>query len=163
MGRKHAGEGKQVYFCVAVLIFLAAAGCCALGPVGAKVEDPWTHLALGRSFFAEGDYANALRQDERAVALAARGPVAQEALLYMGLIYAHPANPERDYAKSVICLRESAENYPNSPFAELARIVVTILEQNDELSRTAERLSATIKALGKVDTGIEKKETGLYA
>lgn len=171
MGRKHAGEGKQVYFSVAVLIFLALAGC-ALGPRRGKVEDPWTHLALGRSFFAEGDYANALRQDERAASLGAGSPVAEEALLSMGLIYAHPANPKRDYAQSAAYFREVAESYPKSAFAREARIMVAILQQNgelsrtveelsatnDELSRTVERLSATIEALKRVDMGIEKKK-----
>jgi len=145
---------------------------CALGPGRAKVEDPWTHLALGRNFFAEGDYANALRQHEWAASLAAGRPVAQEALLYMGLIYADPANPKRDYAKSATYFKELAENYPKSPFAEQAKIMATILPQNVELNRTVERLSATnaelnrtverlnatIEALKRVDMGIEQKK-----
>jgi hypothetical protein len=76
----------------------------------------------------------------------------------MGLIYAHPANPERDYAKSVIYFRELAENSPKSPFGEQAKIMATILQQADELSRTVERLSATIEALKRIDMEIEKKE-----
>lgn len=170
MGGKHAGEGKQVHFCVAVLIFLAVAGC-ALGPVTTKVEDPGTHLALGRTFFAEGDYANALRQDELAASLAPGRPVAQEALLYMGLIYAYPANPKRDYARSAAYFKAAAEGYPKSPSGQQAKIMAAVLHQteelsrtverltatNAELSRTAEKLSATIEALTKVDMGIERK------
>ncbi len=106
----------------------------------------------------KGDYGTALKESEKAVSFASNGPVAEEALFYMGLIYAHPGNPNRDYGKSFFYLKKLTENNPRSLFGEQAKIVMKILQQNEELSRTVERLNAAITAFKKVDVGIEEKK-----
>lgn len=147
MGRKQARAGKPVRLCIAALILLVVSGCSAIlqGSKANDGNDGRVHLDLARKSFVEGDYRTALRESEKATLSASSGPVAEEALLYMGLIYAHPANPNRDYGKSVSYLKKLIDGNQRSLFGEQAKIVVRILQQNDELGRTVERLNATVE------------------
>lgn len=163
MGGKQAGARKQVYICVAVLICLSLAGCShwPLNTINwgeAKGGDPAAHLALGRRLFGKGDLPGALREYERVPSPAASTDASQEALLCAGLIYMDPASPKRDYGKSAAYFRRLVESNPKSPFAGQARIMLTIIRENDESSRAIERLKGLIEAAKKVDIGIEDKK-----
>ena len=168
MGGKQVRSGKYVYLLTAVLISLFMTGCTLMShkkpdveeaaAVRTPEEDAGTHLTVGRQLFAEGEYDEALKEEERAASLANGGPVAEEALLYTGLIYAHPSNPKRDYGKSAAYFKKLVKNHPKSPLVEQAKIMIAILRENEELGRTIEKLSAIIEAWKKVDIGIEGKK-----
>jgi hypothetical protein len=121
-------------------------------PKTAGGEDGRDHLILGRELFAQGEFESAFYEHQRAISVAGRGPVAEEALLYMGLICAHPANPKRDYARSAAYFKELAKGDPTSPFVEQANVLISILQSNERLYRTVQRLTATIDTMKKADT-----------
>jgi hypothetical protein len=164
VGRKQDRAWKQVYLCVAILISLALAGCTFMPPPvtnspGAKKDDHTTSLAAGRKLFGQGDFAAALRELEKASSSPCANPdVSQEILLLSGLIWMDPANPKRDYGKSATFFRKLVENNSNSPFAAQARILVALMKENDESTRTIERLKGLIEAAKKVDIGIDEKK-----
>ncbi len=122
-----------------------------------REDDAETHLALGRELFAEGNFLDALKEQEQAASLAADGPVAEEALVYMGLIYAYPANPRRDPAKSAACLKKLAGSQAASAFVEEARVLLAILHENEQSARTIRKLHAIIRQTRQVDMRIEDK------
>ncbi|HAR95277.1 MAG TPA: hypothetical protein DCR97_04855 [Deltaproteobacteria bacterium] len=93
-------------------------------------------------------------------------------MFYCGLIYAHPANPKRDYARSMEYLKKASEGYAKGAFTEQANVMLSIMKENKELNRTVERsktsleesnrliekLKALIEASKKVDIEIEDKK-----
>lgn len=167
MGGKQFRTRKQVHFCIAVLISLATACCSTVLPPApikpsqegrTKGEEALMHLALGRRLFAERDFVRALQEHEKVSSLVQNGPINEEALLYTGLIYVDPANPRRDYARSIGYFKKLSEGYPKSPYAEQAKIMIAIIRENEESIRTIERLKALIEAAKKVDIGIEDRK-----
>jgi hypothetical protein len=136
--------------------------CFGCAPVAEqpKGDDEWKHLATGKRLFAESDFRGALREHEKVLSFTDKGPAAEEALLSMGLTYAHPANPRKDFAKAAQYFKRLAKNHPKSPVVEQARIILSILQENDELSRTIDRLNGIIEESKKVDIGIEDKKRG---
>jgi len=106
------------------------------------------------------------------ISLAGKKVLVDEALFYIGLIHAHPANPARDYGKSMVSFRRLITDYPGSPMVEQAKIVVGLLHENDKLNRTTDklnniidkqkkmvdRLNNIIDELKQVDIGVERKK-----
>ena len=149
MGRKRSGARKQIYLCVAILIFLSPLACSLSKMMSTKMVDATgdearAHLVLGKIYLAQGEYRGALKENEKVISLAGKDVPVDEALFYMGLIYAHPANSARDYGKSMVSFRRLIRDYPGSPLVEQAKTIVGLLQENDTLDRTTDKLSKTI-------------------
>jgi tetratricopeptide (TPR) repeat protein len=168
MGRKRAGERKQIRFCFAVLIVLCLSACTFSKMIETKIigstrfnaadREAREHLVLGRSFFAQGDYGSALKENEKALSLAGNISPADEALFFIGLISVYPANPSKDYGKSVLSFKKLIKDHPKSPLVEEAKAIVGILQENDKLNRTIDQLNTVIEELKKVDIRVEQKK-----
>jgi tetratricopeptide (TPR) repeat protein len=170
MGRKPSGTRKPIHLCVALLIFLIPLACALSQPMETKITDTTgqearAHLTLGRKLLAQGEYAQALRENEKVLSLAGRDIPRDESLFSIGLIHAHPANPARDYGKSLASFRRLLKDYPGSPLEEQARILTGLLQENEKLDRTVERLDRTVERLNtvinelkKVDIGVDQKK-----
>ncbi len=117
-------------------------------------------MLLGRKLYAAGDLIGALAAYHKASSLVTDGPVAEEALFSLGLVYAHAANPKRDYGRSAAFFRKLAGAFPEGTFTEQARVFTAILRENEELSRKVERLNDIIEQSKKVDIGIEDRKRG---
>ncbi len=163
MGGKPSGRGKQIYLCVAILIFLGLSACSfnrmtSTTMVDVTGEEALAHLAQGRKFLARGDYRNALKENENVLSLAGRNTPVDEALFYVGLIHALPVNPARNYGKSVVVFKRLIKEYPGSAWIEQAKAMVDLLQENDNLSRRVDRLNHIIGELKKVDIGVDQKK-----
>jgi outer membrane protein assembly factor BamD (BamD/ComL family) len=150
MGRKRSGSRKQIYLCVAVLIFLSPLACSLSKTISTKMADATgdearVHLVLGKTYLAQGEYKDALKENEKVISLAGKNVPVDEALFYVGLIYAHPANSARDYGKSMISFRRLIRDYPGSPLVEQAKTVVGILQENNTLDRSIDKLNRIIE------------------
>jgi tetratricopeptide (TPR) repeat protein len=165
MGRKQSGRRKQICLCVAILIFLTPLSCTfseimRTRTVNATGDEAWTHLVLARKCLARGDYGSALRENEKVISLAGKNLPVDEPLLNIGVIYAHPANPARDYEKSQASFRRLIRDYPESPLIEQAKTMVGLQQENDKLNHTVDRLSNTIdelkKTVAKLNTVIDE-------
>lgn len=57
------------------------------------------------------------------------------ALFDLALLYAHYANPRRDYKKSLSCFNRLIKEHPESPIIEEAKIWVNLLEMLEKTQR----------------------------
>ncbi len=121
----------------------------------AKSDAAHTHLVTARKLFLDGDYAGALREYESVLSASADGPAAEEALLSMGLIWAHPANPRRNYRTSALYLKRLTRLHVKSIFVEQARVLAHILRENSKAADRIKKLRAVLEGLEKVDIEIE--------
>ncbi len=98
------------------------------------------YLLRSQKLIAQGNYEEAVGENQRVLALSDPRSLKDEALFNLGLIYAHPRNPQKDIQKSLEYFRRLIKNYPKSPFVEQANIWVSVLEENEELNHILERL-----------------------
>ncbi|HYQ61439.1 MAG TPA: hypothetical protein VEP29_10315 [Desulfatiglandales bacterium] len=68
-----------------------------------------------------------MRESQDILARSPRTPPGDEALMNMGLICAHYANPKRDYKKALGYFMRIEKEFPRSPFVEEAKIWVSVL------------------------------------
>ena len=115
-------------------------------------------LSHGQELLARGDYEGALRENQKVLSLSSGKPPEDEALFNMGLIYAHPGNPKRDYGKSLGFLKKMMRDYPKSPWGEQAKIWTGVLQENEKLNKTIEKLHHVIEESKQVDIEIEEKK-----
>ncbi len=163
MGTERSGRRKLLHFCAALLIFLVPLGCTLSQLMSAKFadtgrEEALAHLALGRKLLVQGEYAHALKENEKVLSVVGRDIPRDESLFYIGLIHAHPANPARDYGKSLASFRRLLKDYPGSALTEQTKILTGLLQENDKLDRTVERLNTVIDELKKVDISVDQKK-----
>jgi tetratricopeptide (TPR) repeat protein len=162
MGGKRSGKRQYIHLCIAILIFLIPLGCAfdqmmSTKMVDASGEEARAHLTLGRKFFAEGNFADALKENEKVLSLAGRNMPIDEALLSIALIHTHVANPARDYGKSLVAFRKLINDYPRSFPAQQAKVIMDLIHDVDNFNRRVERLNHIIDELQKAVTGIDAK------
>ena len=162
MGGKRFGKRKHIHLCIAVLILLIPLGCGFNQLMNTKMadasgEEARAHLALGQKFFTEGNFTGALRENETVLSLAGRNVPIDEALFSISLIYAYPDNPAKDHGKSLIALEKLIKGYSESPLVRQAKVIMGLIQDNDNFTRRVERLNNVIGELQKTDTRIEVK------
>jgi tetratricopeptide (TPR) repeat protein len=168
MGGKRTRKGKQIHLCIALVILLSPLACTLNRTMDAKIvginikdakgDEVREHLALGRKYLAQGNYGNALKENEKVISLAGDGAPADEAHFSLAVIYAYPANPAKDYGKAIFYCRKLIKDYPQSSLVEPAKTIIGILQDNDKINQTVERLNTIIEESKKVDIGIEQKK-----
>jgi tetratricopeptide (TPR) repeat protein len=168
MGGKRTGKGKQIHLCITILILLSLVACTLNRTadtriVGISIRDETgdearEHLILGRHYLAQGNYGNALKEQEKVISIAGDNSPADEALFSLAVIFAHPTNPAKDYGKSIVYCRKLIKDFPKSSLVEQAKTIIGILQENDKLNRMVERLNTIIEETTKVDIGIEQKK-----
>lgn len=180
MGRKRTRARKFIYLCTAGLIFLSLFGCASLiekDKVELKREEARKqkiqkgdlqneetlkilseHLLRARKLLEQRDFDGSLKENQKVLSLSSQHSPADEALFNMGLIYAHFGNPKKDYSKSVGFFRKLMKEYPQSPFWEQARIWTGILQENEKLSQTIQKLNQVIEESKHVDIEIEERK-----
>jgi tetratricopeptide (TPR) repeat protein len=177
MGGKRIGTGKHIYFYIAGLIFLSFWGCATIEKTKERVEVGTTpsetkeektrekekigeereqkktneYLLRGKRLLAQGDYEGSLRENQKTLSLSANRPPGDEALFNMGLIYAHPGNPKKDFGKSIDFFKRLLKDYPQSPLAEQAKIWIGVFQENEKLIQMLEKSK-------EVDIQIEEKK-----
>jgi outer membrane protein assembly factor BamD (BamD/ComL family) len=167
MGRKRSGGRQPIYLCVAILIFLSPLACSLSNMMTTKMVDATgdearAHLVRGKTYLAHGEYGNALKENEKVLSLAGKNVPVDEAIFYIGLIYAHPANSARNYGQSIISFKRLIRDYPGSPLVEQAKTMVSLLQENDKLDRTTDKLNKMLdeqkKTVDRSNTIIEDQK-----
>jgi len=177
VGRESTRTGKYLYLCLTPLMFVFFLGCAEIERSKTRVEvssaptkkteqlKSEEHLRLGQKLLARGDFEGSLREHQKAVSLSGKSPPGDEALFQIGLIYAHPDNPKKDYEKSLDQFKRLIKDYPESPWLNQARIWTGVLQENqklhqanDRLIQTNENLNQLIQKSKQVDIQIEEKK-----
>lgn len=129
MGRKPTGKGQHFYFCFALLIFLAG---CSLLQDSSRRRELRDALSTGQNLLAQGDYDASLKAFQNVVVMAQDQPPADAATYNIGLVYAHPQYSKRDLQKAIGSFNRLIARYPDSPWAEQAKIWVGILNEAED-------------------------------
>lgn len=137
-------------------MFLAQGGCAVLEELSVP-EEAWESLRRGQEALAQNDYEGSLGEYQKVLFLSSGRWPADEALFHMGLIYAHPGNPKKDYGKALGSFRNLIRDYPRSRLIEQAKVWVGVLEATERLAQANEKLSEMLERLKKVDMEIEQK------
>lgn len=155
MGRKRTRKGKYFYFCiVSILTGLLIISCSSL-----KSRQ---YILKSESLLLRGEFEAALEENQKILSIYSDKPPADKALYNMGLIYAHYANPQKDYKKASEFFWELIKNFPKSSKAEEAKIWIGVLNkiEGDDLkiqeAVTKEEIAETEDTARK--EGLTKKE-----
>ena len=93
------------------------------------------YLILAQNLMAKGDYEGSLRESQKVLGLLKDQPPADTAIFNMGLIYAHPKNPKKDNKRAIYFFNRVIKGYPDSPWAEQAKIWVGVLDGVEKLKQ----------------------------
>ncbi len=146
MGRKRGGKRQYLYFSVACLTLCMVTACAPLTQIFSEREDR-CHLTRVNSFISGGDFEGAMKQCQEILARSPKTPPGDEALMDMGLISAHYANPKKDYKKALVYFMRVDKEFPQSPLVEEAKIWTSVLQAFEKVKQ--------------VDIEIEEKKQGL--
>ena len=165
MGKKQGRNGKHLFLHGACLlaIFILNAACTHTLNLPKKWHGH-KHLERAGTLTTKGDYEGALNEDEEVLKLFPAASPGDRALFHMGLVWAHPDNPEQDFDNALACFERLIREFPRSALRgdarvwegavnQLIRYEGRIKELEEEVSSLKDRLNA----LKEIDIGIEKK------
>jgi tetratricopeptide (TPR) repeat protein len=165
MGRKQIGPRKYIFYSIACLISLSLFRCAAIDELRRR-EEAKEDLRQGHQLLARGNYEGALGKYQKVLALSSQKPPEDEALFYIGLIYASSRYPKRDTKKSMDFFTDILNDWPQSPFVEQAKIWLGVLHENERMNvllkrmRQQETKPAETKPLeGKAEEVVEGRES----
>jgi tetratricopeptide (TPR) repeat protein len=92
-------------------------------------------LALAQNLMAKGDYEGSLRESQKVLVLSKDQSPADTAVFNMGLVYVHPKNPKKDNKRAISLFSRVIKSYPESPWAEQAKIWVGVLDGVEKLKQ----------------------------
>jgi hypothetical protein len=93
------------------------------------------HLRMAQELMAKGEYEGSLRETQKVLALAKDDAPADAAVFYMGLIHAHPNNAKKDNKKAIGFFNRVVKHYPDSQWAEQAKIWIGVLDGLEKLKQ----------------------------
>ncbi len=134
MGRKRNRTGQYVHLFLAGVILLSGTACASF-PLGGHRwnTERWDHLQPVQSRIENKDFDGAVQVYQDMLTGPDRS--ADLALYDLGLLYAHYGNPKKDYKRSLLYFTRLTRDYPASPFAEEARIWISVLESMEKAQR----------------------------
>jgi tetratricopeptide (TPR) repeat protein len=132
MGRKQIGPRKYIFYSIACLISLSLFRCAAIDELRTR-EESKRDLRQGHKLLARGNYDGALEKYQKVLALSSRKPPEDEALFYIGLIYASSRYPKGDIKKSMDFFTDILNDWPQSSFVEQAKIWLGVLHENERM------------------------------
>jgi len=143
MGGKPVRTRQQIYFCLALLIFFSS---CSLIDDLERQREVREALASGDQLLSRGDYAGSLKAFESVAEIARDQAPADAAWYKMGLIHLHPRNPKKDPHQAIGSFSRVFSRFPESSWAEQAKIWVGVLNEAEESTRDLARSKETIEA-----------------
>jgi tetratricopeptide (TPR) repeat protein len=164
MGRKQISAGKFLYLCLAGLILISFAGCATMDTIGAALQgktEARNALQEGKKLFSQGDYDGAVHNYLKVASPDIHKPPEDEALFYLGLIYACHENPKKDFEKSYFFFQKLAKDFPKSQWSEQVRVWIGILQELDDLNQTRRTLRQSNEKLSQTQQKSKEREKSL--
>jgi tetratricopeptide (TPR) repeat protein len=143
MGRKPIRTGQYLHLCLALLVFFSA---CSVLPESSRRRDARESLASGNSALAQGDYAASLKAFQNVLTMAQERPPADAATFGIGLVYAHPQNPNKDRQQAMDSFNQVIAKFPGSPWAVPAQIWIELLTEVESSQQEIEKSKLVIES-----------------
>ena len=146
MGTKQRRMRQHFYRSIACLILCVCVGCAParmLFTTGYECD----HLRSVEDLILQRDFDSALRKTQERYDQSPKSPPGDSALMSLGLISAHYANPKKDYNKALGHFLRVERDFPQSPLVEEAKIWISVLQAFEKAKQ--------------VDLEIQKKKQGL--
>lgn len=148
MGAERAGKRKHLFLHLACgLILSVGLSGCTLFPSSWRGEKS---IDEARLLMAKGDYEGSLRESETLLR-ASRRTRGDKALFQMGLVYAHPENPNSDYRKSKESFQIILDEFPQSPLRYEAKIFSALLQKIQDKDQAIADRDEALAAINKRD------------
>ena len=150
MGKKRGKKGKYLFLhsaCLLVILLLNAG--CVTNLNYQKRQHGHKHLDLAEKLISKGDYEGALKEDEEVLRLFPGVSPGDRSLFHMGLIWAHPDNPQRNYNKALECFRQLVRDFPRSALTEEVRVWAGSINELIWREGKTKVLEETVNALKK--------------
>ncbi len=165
MGKKRGKHGKHLFLHGACLLaILSLTGACA---TTLNLQKKWhghKHLELAKKLTTKGDYEGALEEDKKVVKIFPGVSPGDRALFHMGLVWAHPDNPQQNYENALECFERLIREFPRSALRGEARVwegavnqLIRCDKRTANLEKKVDSLKDRLKALKEIDIGIERK------
>lgn len=167
MGRERTRAGKFIYFCAAGLIFFSLSGCSTMKKEFTRIsrEEPAKpasgDILRAKKLFDLGDYAGSLEETQKILSRSSNNGPRDQALFTMGLIYTHADNPQRDLEKALYSFRTVLKEYPQSPLAGEAKVLVGVLRENQRLGQMVRKFKQENEELAQVVQKFKKENQEL--
>lgn len=142
MGGKPIGRWQQICICFALLIIVSGCGPFQEWIRRGELRETMTY---GRQLLARGDYEGSLNAFRNVIATAKDQPPADAANFHMGVVYAHPQNPRKDWQKALGSFQQVVTQFPESRFAEPAKAWVGVLNEAEATKREIERTKIEVE------------------
>ncbi len=107
-------------------------------------------ILRARKLFDLGDYAGSLEETQKILSRSSNNGPRDHALFTMGLIYTHAENPQRDLEKALYSFRTVLKEYPQSPLAGEAKVLVGVLQENEKLTQVIQKFKQENEELSQV-------------
>jgi hypothetical protein len=98
-----------------------------------------------KDLIGRGDFDGAMKESQEILTGSPKTPPGDAALMNMGLICVHYANPKKDYKKAMGYFMRIERDFPQSPLVEEAKIWTNVLKDFEKAKQ--------------VDLEIEQKKT----
>lgn len=92
-------------------------------------------LASGDQLLVSGDFAGSLKAYASVTKIARDQAPADAAWYKMGIVYLHPRNPHRDRHQAAESFERVSRGFPDSMWAEQARVLVAVLNEAESSDR----------------------------
>ncbi len=150
MGTEQSGKRQYLYLSIACLTVIFATGCvAAFQQTAATNAEECDHLEPVKELIGKGDFEGALKASQRVLSRSPKSPPGDQALLDLGLINAHYANPKKDYKKALGYFLRLEREFPQSPLVEEARIWVSVLRAFEKAKQVDIEIEERKKEMGK--------------
>ncbi len=106
-----------------------------------------THLLRAQQFLAQGEFENALRENQEVLVKYPQSSPGDEALFNMGLINIHYANPKKDIGKALVFFTRLEKEFPESPRVEEAKTWISILQTMEKARQIDNEIEAKKREL----------------
>jgi hypothetical protein len=157
MGRKPSGKRQYFYRSIAGLMLSLIFACapvrvqapeCPQCP-GCPECPQCGHLKSMTDLIGRGNFEGAMKESQDILVRSPKGPPGDEALMVMGLVSAHYANPKKDYTKALNYFMRVEREFPRSPLAEEAKIWVGVLQAFEKAKQVDLEIEEMKKGLEK--------------
>jgi hypothetical protein len=152
MGDQRARQRKYFLFCLACCIISSIGlGGCLYYPEKWKSEE---HLALSKYYLQKGNFKASLKESQTALELFPR-LLGDQALFQIGLVHAHPDNPDQNLQNSKAAFQRLLKDYPNSNLRTQAELWIIQFRRAQALET---ELNNKKQEIGKLQDRMKKNQ-----